>query len=399
MFDFLQYHIFFENNPRNQNMFFQSISFDCLDVVRYISLNFSSLKFSSDVNKIFGTAPESFLHVDFQSDFRSVTPQNANFLSVFNLWLTNDTFRELSKDIRVGAPLRVPSVIDFEENEENDETVKEIVSDLYPSDSASVEGLRIGKTKRSIRSKAEQHFSSSGEEFQRKLNAIQEEAQNDRNYMREVVNNLTNQMSQANSKNNFLPSSGAPSWTGNTTDPDDEQDLTEAVSESGVFSRLGSVCVEPPPMIFSGSPLIPNSTVDKRLNFLMRIHTALFILIGYENYPGINFLRKLRDLHTEKVRIDHDSFDLLKIVLDSSINWNKSKVKLNLFALPSLEPGMRLTEDLIRNCLIDLYNQYRERWSNVFKDCFLPEMMIHQRNHREGSPLKKIESGRHREKK
>jgi hypothetical protein len=152
---------------------------------------------------------------------------------------------------------------------------------------------------------------------------------------------------------------------------DYEMDLCVAHENSGIVKIDGEWQVPRAPKTFSHT-LIPRTTCDKWLNFLIRIHVALFMLLGTDNYPPADFMSKFRGLRKGKYSSIHPSMDLLQVVIENTIDFEKMIVKRNNFCLPLLEDRMRISESTIANCLICLLSEYRSRWVNLFKDCVIP---------------------------
>jgi hypothetical protein len=150
-----------------------------------------------------------------------------------------------------------------------------------------------------------------------------------------------------------------------------ENDLSLATGCSGVIN--GEVSQLPDP---GAGGLVPAITIDQRLNFLIRIHTALFKLLTDKiDYPGENFLMKFKQLRDGKTPFDHPSLDLLEIVLEDTVDWRKHIVKRNLFKISGFHPGLLLTERSIGNALVSLREEYKIRWNSLVGDCVLPSML------------------------
>lgn len=150
-----------------------------------------------------------------------------------------------------------------------------------------------------------------------------------------------------------------------------ESDLALATGCSGVVDD--EVVGLPDP---GAGGLVPSITIDTRLNFLIRLHTALFKLLSEEReYPGEDFLRKFKELRDEKLNFDHPSLDLLEIVLEDTVDWRRYIVKRNLFKIPGFHPGLKLTERIIGNSLLALREEYKSRWNSLLGDCVLPDML------------------------
>lgn len=150
-----------------------------------------------------------------------------------------------------------------------------------------------------------------------------------------------------------------------------ETDLNLAIGCSGVSN--GEVQSLPDP---GAGGLVPSITIDQRLNFLIRIHTALFkLLTEGVNYPGKNFLIKFKELRDGKLTFDHPSLDLLEIVLEDTVDWRRHVVKRNLFKIPGFHPGLLLNERIIGKSLLSLKEEYKIRWNSLVGDCVLPSML------------------------
>jgi hypothetical protein len=151
-----------------------------------------------------------------------------------------------------------------------------------------------------------------------------------------------------------------------------ESDLEEAFKSCGVVVRNGEVFLKPPAHT-SACELIPKMTVDDRLNFLIRLHTAMFKIVdNTPDYPKPGMIEILRATTEGEMPDDHPSFDLLQIVLADTFDWSHMMIKSNNFLLPVLEPGMRINERIVCSCLLGLKGEYFTRWTSVMKDCVLP---------------------------
>jgi hypothetical protein len=151
-----------------------------------------------------------------------------------------------------------------------------------------------------------------------------------------------------------------------------DEDLEEAFQSCGVVVREGQTFLKP--MAHTrASELIPKMTIDDRLNFLIRIHTAIFKVVkDTRDYPRPGITEDLRRATEGELPDDHPSFDLLQIVLTDTIDWSHMIVKSNNFLLPVLEQGMRFNERILAVCLLSLMGEYFARWTSVMKDCILP---------------------------
>jgi len=152
-----------------------------------------------------------------------------------------------------------------------------------------------------------------------------------------------------------------------------ESDLQDAFASSGMVSKDGQLFVRP--FAHTGAcELVPKITVDDRLNFLIRLHTAIFKMIDNSpDYPKPGFMRTIKQASEGRLPDDHPSFDLLQIVITDTIDWAHMMIKNNNFGLPVLEPGMRLNERILAVCLVSLKTEYFARWASVTKDCILPQ--------------------------
>jgi len=152
-----------------------------------------------------------------------------------------------------------------------------------------------------------------------------------------------------------------------------ESDLQDAFASSGMVSKDGQLFIRP--FAHTGAcELVPKITVDDRLNFLIRLHTAIFKMIDNSpDYPKPGFMRTIKQASEGRLPDDHPSFDLLQIVITDTIDWQHMMIKNNNFGLPVLEPGMRLNERILAVCLVSLKTEYFARWTSVTKDCILPQ--------------------------
>jgi len=151
-----------------------------------------------------------------------------------------------------------------------------------------------------------------------------------------------------------------------------DHDLQEAFQSSGVIYKDGQMFLKP--MAYTRAcDLIPKVTIDDRLNFLIRLHTAIFKLVpNTPDYPKPGIMHELRSATDGDLPDDHPSYDLLQIVLTDTIDWNHLMIKSNNFLLPVLEQGMRFNERILASCLLSLKGEYFARWTSVMKDCILP---------------------------
>lgn len=151
-----------------------------------------------------------------------------------------------------------------------------------------------------------------------------------------------------------------------------DSDLEDAFLSSGILVKDGQNFLPPMPFT-SASDLVPQMTIDKRLNFLIRLHTAIFKVIpNSADYPRPGILRDLRRIYDGSLPDDHPSFDLLQIVVTDTFDWQHYIVKNNNFMLPALEPGMPINERIIAVSMISLKTEYFARWNSLMKDCILP---------------------------
>jgi hypothetical protein len=159
---------------------------------------------------------------------------------------------------------------------------------------------------------------------------------------------------------------------GDYTRDEYDEDLTQAFESSGMVRNNGQLFIRP--LAFTGAAeLVPKITVDDRLNFLIRLHTAIFKIVpNSADYPPCGIMTVLKRATEGKLPDDHPSFDLLQIVVTDSLDWSHMMVKNNNFGLPVIEPGMRFNERIIGSNLLSLKGEYFGRWSSVVKDCILP---------------------------
>jgi len=171
-------------------------------------------------------------------------------------------------------------------------------------------------------------------------------------------------------------------------------DLEDALNESGTHCSGEERIVDSPPKV-SGSSLVMNHTMDKRLNFLISLHVTLYEVFSEDGvYPCQNFMERMMSLLSDKdiwERYDSQYLDLLLIVLTDTFDLTRSRVRNNRFCLPGLESNMRLTEGLIGNCLTSLSDEYKTRWKNLFKDLKLPLFVL---NNDWGDTTVKVKSGK-----
>jgi len=149
-------------------------------------------------------------------------------------------------------------------------------------------------------------------------------------------------------------------------------DLSEAFESSGVISREGQFFLQPLAHT-NAADLVPKMTLDNRLNFLIRLHTAIFKIVqNTTDYPKPGIYQVLKDATEGRLSDDHPSFDLLQIVVTDTFDWSHGIIKNNNFLLPVLEQGMRFNERIIAMCLLALKQEYSMRWGSIVKDCILP---------------------------
>jgi hypothetical protein len=155
---------------------------------------------------------------------------------------------------------------------------------------------------------------------------------------------------------------------------DYESDLLTAHENSGILKIDGDWMIPRPPKT-QAHTLIPKITADKWLNFLIRIHMALFLVLGKDPYPPADFMKRFKRLRRGKYSELHTSVDLLQVVFENTIDFEKMIVKRNNFCLPILEERMKVSESIIASCLISLLSEYKSRWTNLFKDCVIPDFV------------------------
>jgi hypothetical protein len=166
--------------------------------------------------------------------------------------------------------------------------------------------------------------------------------------------------------------SNVTSRIGDYTRNEYDQDLEEAFQSCGVVVKDGEMYLKPVAHT-RASELIPRVTIDDRLNFLIRLHTAIFKVVrNTADYPRPGIMNDLRRVFEGKMFNDHPSFDLLQIVVTDTFDWAHSIIKTNNFLLPVIEPNMRFNERILASCLLSLKTEYFTRWTSVMKDCILP---------------------------
>jgi hypothetical protein len=177
----------------------------------------------------------------------------------------------------------------------------------------------------------------------------------------------------------------AESRIGNYTKTEFEMDLNDALVGSGVECVSGRWMIEQTPRTMD-CDLVPQITIDNRLNFLIRVHTALFkMFVNDETYPPSGLVDVFERLHQGTLRMDHPSFDLLQIVMEDTIDWRHMIVKNNHFLLPLLEPGVQVNERIVALCLKSMKSDYEIRWHSLVKDCVLPFGMLDSSRWSDGS--------------
>jgi len=255
------------------------------------------------------------------------------------------------------AKVGTPELVNFDLNsdlatKEGLEDEQELKSTVHPGDSASCITPRPLNTGRG------------------KGNSENDSA---RSEMSDVLTQLTTRIAELT---NNIETIREKKIVGDYTRLEYDLDLQEAFNSSGVVNRDGQLFVRPLAHT-SACELVPKLTIDDRLNFLIRLHTAIFKLIpNTDDYPRPGISEVLRNAMDGKLIDDHPSYDLLQIVVTDTFDWNHDMIKNNNFVLPILEPGMRFNERIIALCLRSLKQEYMIRWSSLVKDCILPKDVL-----------------------
>lgn len=162
-----------------------------------------------------------------------------------------------------------------------------------------------------------------------------------------------------------------------------QMDLSEAIHSSGTRLLPNRQRIVDPMPELNGNDLVIKHTSDERLNFLISLHVTLFEILSEDgDYPCVDFMERMVGILTEKEiweKYDSQYLDLLLIVLNDTFDFSRSRIKNNSFCLPGLEPGLRISENLIGECLLSLASEYRTRWRNLFKDVKLPDFVNNRR--------------------
>jgi hypothetical protein len=267
--------------------------------------------------------------------------------------------KEMYFDGKVGTP----EVVDFSLDSDDDDEIRTViqkcedklrerhskraaVSTIMPNDSAS----NITPVPLSVKTKIEPKFEFS--EVESMIMSMMETKMAD---MKTDMNKISEKKS-----------------IGDYTRYEYDQDLEEAFTSSGVIVKEGQMFLRPMACT-RACDLVPRVTIGDRLNFLIRLHTAIFKIVkNTSDYPKPGIMSELRMATEGELPDDHPSFDLLQIVLADTIDWNHLMVKSNNFLLPVLEQGMRFNERILAACLLSLKGEYFARWTSVMKDCILP---------------------------
>jgi hypothetical protein len=171
----------------------------------------------------------------------------------------------------------------------------------------------------------------------------------DRDDMGSIVSKLTSQIATMRVD---LQKMTEKKIIGDYTRTEYDEDLSEAFESSGVVNHCGQLLLKPPAHT-SACELVPKMTVDDRLNFLIRLHTAIFKVVdNTSDYPRPGIMADLKSVSDGALSDEHPSFDLLQIVMTDTFDWSHFMVKNNNFLLPVLERGMRLNERIVATCLV-----------------------------------------------
>jgi hypothetical protein len=111
--------------------------------------------------------------------------------------------------------------------------------------------------------------------------------------------------------------------------------------------------------------------VNDRLNFLAHLHNALHKLDkDSHKYPPDNFLYLLQRVCRKPC--DTPQKELLKMVIETTIDFDTMEVVANQFRIPILETGMMLTEQYIYMAFDKLNHEYEMEWFETTKDLHVP---------------------------
>lgn len=185
----------------------------------------------------------------------------------------------------------------------------------------------------------------------------------------DIMSQLTSQIAELRTSISNLNSKTS---VGDYSRDEYDLDLYEAFESSGVV-KIGDDNYLRPLANTNACDLVPRITIDDRLNFLIRLHTAIFRVVpNDQDYPAPGISHTLKKAMEGKLPDDHPSFDLLQIVVTDTFDWNHQIVKNNNFLLPIIERGMKFNERIIALCLGSLKDEYSTRWRSLVKDCILP---------------------------
>jgi len=295
----------------------------------------------------------------------------------------------LNSSKRIGAPLVPLSDLDYDVpmttlpgdvlSSSKIEEIDDYVKGLESENNTSVEELKVGFRKREklakkSRIRRDSDLLPSDSVSVQIRDGLRDIDDKHKELKNEIINELRSQLgTELASKASSTLSARSYAYHGDDV-AGYEKDVSAAFKGSGVVKESGEFFECRYPRINS-SDLVPDVTLDKRLNFLIRLHTALFNLLPMENYPGKDFMLILKRLRDGKYDGDHPSFDLLTVVLEESIDWRRMMVRDNKFCLPVLEPGLKLNERVVVGCLRGLLFDYKSRWTNLFKDCIIPPII------------------------
>lgn len=112
--------------------------------------------------------------------------------------------------------------------------------------------------------------------------------------------------------------------------------------------------------------------VNERLNFLAHLHNALHKLDRTANsYPPDHMIELLENVCNERAKTPQ--FQLLQMVIKTTIDFDEMRVIANHFSLPIIEVGMFLSERYIYQLFDKLNLEYESAWFDTVKDLHVPE--------------------------
>lgn len=169
----------------------------------------------------------------------------------------------------------------------------------------------------------------------------------------------------------------------NIVESPEERDIEQIMSQqttSGDYTTVVRGFVKDRPICFRETRIarsigtvkgLQQVFVNDRLNFLAHLHNALHRMdTNSQTYPPENLLYHLQRVCRKTP--DTPQKELLKLVVQTTIDFEDMIVIANQFKIPILEVGMRLSERYVYLAFDKLNHEYEMEWFETTKDLHVP---------------------------